>query len=927
MIRDRVAARHACAALLFFGLGLALAGTAPGAPFGAFGTDLPPRSEGSVEPIAPSRALGLAASLSTTDTVTIFHADLEALSSPGNEGGWTHADVSGIPTAWHIAPDVACQGNAFWCGLIDSSWVGDPDRKGYDNSWRQSLSNYADVTGALSPVKISFKQTMNLESGYDFGTVEVLDVDSGWLPIATLTGAIPTGGSATCDTFTVQVPDSIIAKSNTLNFRFVMTTDIQGSSADGLYPSAKGWSVDNVTVKAGINDIRFFDDFEAGPGTWTVSTFPPVGDFWHIASGSATQQQCVTNTSKVWTPVGVLSSALIPRMSDLLMTPKIAVNGADQVFFSFDVYRNLSIAACYYYGIQFRSKKTGLPWSGWIDPTGLLYFGIEQEWLRQNVTLAGAGGAESLQVRVNVKDYADIFCEGVSTASGTALYLDNLDVRVLGVTGPSLTTSETSLFNDTFRTTAFFGNDNFNTVRGDSATVRIGASRGLKSAFLKYSLGGAPFDSAALTAVGSAAPGLYFGDVPAGSYPRGTTLRYYFSATDSLNDVSTLPVDAVSNGHYYAATVLPGSFTPTAACPSDSARILFVNAFAAPDAVTGIDQSFAALGARYDRYDVNGAAAGLGNTPGGGDPNGTGPIWPGVAPSGLAGYSVIVWDVGERSSLTLSAEDQTLLQGWLALGGRDRGLVLAGDNLAYDLVSNGAGIPGFLDCAIGASFTRDIWENAPQDSLTPTLTGAAGTRIAQEPFGLSGDCPGLNRFDALGTAACVGSQGRAWLRYPNNLLAATERRVALGTGTDSARAVALGFSLAGMTNTTRRNLFLWRTVMEEMRTPYCTTPTGVETEASVPGAPPRLFAPAPNPFNPETSIGFSLSRPARVRLHVYNVAGALVRVLADGYFGPGEHRVRWDGRDGSGRNVGSAAYFVRLTADGRSESRKVVLLR
>jgi flagellar hook capping protein FlgD len=865
--------------------------------------------------------------LSTADTLTVYHADMENLTSPGNEGGWTHVDDSGVPTAWHIATNFACQGHAFWAGIVDSSWTGDPDRSGYDNNWVQTLSNYVDLTGAVSPVKLGFKHSMNLETGYDFGVIQVHDPDFDWIPIAIFTGQIPSS-SALCDTFSVQIPDSIIAKSPVVQFQFLLETDTQGSSADGLYPAAKGWVVDNITVVAAGNDLRFFDDMEGGMGTWTVSTFPPVGDFWHVTNASGTQQLCVSNTSKAWTPADPSSGNLVARMDDLLLSPPVATNGSAQVFLGFDVYRSLPFSSCMYYSIGYRSRKAGLPWSGWLDPSGLLYYGGENEWLRQNVTLPGAAGADSVQVRLEVKDYSAILCGGISSANGTTVYFDNLDVRVLGFTGPSLATSESSLFNDTFATTAFMGNDNFNTPRGDSTTVRVGASRGLKRAMIHRSFNGAPFDSTALTPVGTAAPDLWFGDVPAGAYPRGTALRYYFSATDSTDVSATLPVDAWSGGHYFTATVLPASFTPTSACPSDSARVLYVNAYAGPDAVTGVDQSLAALGIRYDRFDVNAATAGLGNTPGGGDPTSGGALWPGVSASALAAmYSTIIWDVGERSSLTLSAQDQTLLASWLATTGMSRNLVLAGDNLAYDLVANGADIGTFLTCSIGASFTRDLWETTPQDSLTPNLTGASGTRIAQESFPLNGECPDLNRFDAIGVAACVGSAGRAWLAYPNGFLAGTERRAALGTGTDSVRAVLLGFSLGSMPNTTRRNYLLWRTLVDEMKTPYCTTPTGIEAAIGAPPAVDRLETPAPNPFNPSTTIRFAVARAGPVRVTVYNVAGARVRTLLDRTIEPGEHTVRWDGKDDHGRDVGSAAYFIRMDSATGSTTRKAVLLR
>ncbi len=891
---------------------------------------LPARSTGDVRPITAEarearRSSLRGGSLSTLDTVTVYHADVEGLTSPGSEGGWTHVDKSGTPTAWHIAPTYACQGNAMWAGIIDSSWTSDPNRRGYDNNWVQTARNYVDLTGAVSPVRIGFKHKMNLEAGYDLGTFQVFDPDADWISLAQFTGKIP-AGSALCDTFSVQIPDSIIAKSPIVLFRFMISTDIQGSSADGLYPAAEGWSIDNVTVRAGASDLRFFDDMEAGMGTWVVSTFPPVGDFWHVQNAPAGQQVCTSNTSKVWTARDASTGSLVPAMDDQLITPKIGLATPDEVFLSFDVNRVLPFSSCMYYSLAFRFKKPALPWSGWIDPTGLLYYGNETEWLRQNVTLAGAAGAESLQVRIAVKDYSMIFCGGVGSAAGTALDIDNLDIRVLATSGPALSTTESNLFQDTFRTTAFLGDDNFNTPLGDSTTVRIGAAEGLQAANLVRSIGGGPFTQVPLTPVGAAAPDIYFGDVPAGASPRGTTIRYYFSATDMTNATATLPVDAVQAQHYFTATILPAQFTPpTPNCPTDTARVLYVNSYAGLDAVTGVDQSLAALGIRYDRYDVNEASAGNGNGPGGADPAGGGVLWPGVSASALAAmYSAIIWDVGERSNLTLTAQDQSLLQSWLATPGKNRGLLLAGDNLANDLAGNGGG--SFLTCTVGAAYSLDSWITPPQSNPNPNLSGESGTRIALESFPLAGDCPSLNRFDAINVASCVGAAGRVWLRYPGGLVAGTERRAPL-TGTDSLKSVLLGFSLGSMTNATRRNFLLWKTVVEEMEVPYCVTPTEVATTASTPPRRGRIEPAVPNPFNPSTLLRFSVARAGPVRLSVYSVAGARVRTLVDGPLSAGPHEVRWDGKDDGGRDAGSGAYFVRLEGGGDPVSRKVVLLR
>jgi hypothetical protein len=84
---------------------------------------------------------------------------------------------------------------------------------------------------------------------------------------------------------------------------------------------------------------------------------------------------------------------------------------------------------------------------------------------------------------------------------------------------------------------------------------------------------------------------------------------------------------------------------------------------------------------------------------------------------------------------------------------------------------------------------------------------------------------------------------------------------------------------------------------------------------------------APNPAARSATIRFALPAAADVRLSVYDAAGRLVRVLAEGLFAPGEHEVSWDGRDAAGRPVASGVYFLRLTGPGVAASRKLTLLK
>ena len=93
------------------------------------------------------------------------------------------------------------------------------------------------------------------------------------------------------------------------------------------------------------------------------------------------------------------------------------------------------------------------------------------------------------------------------------------------------------------------------------------------------------------------------------------------------------------------------------------------------------------------------------------------------------------------------------------------------------------------------------------------------------------------------------------------------------------------------------------------------------------GVPLRLEQNMPNPFNPSTEIKFALQSSGRVDLKVFEVGGRLVRTLLAGNLDSGDHRVVWDGRDSSGRPVGSGVYLYRLSAGGEVRSRTMVLIK
>ena len=107
------------------------------------------------------------------------------------------------------------------------------------------------------------------------------------------------------------------------------------------------------------------------------------------------------------------------------------------------------------------------------------------------------------------------------------------------------------------------------------------------------------------------------------------------------------------------------------------------------------------------------------------------------------------------------------------------------------------------------------------------------------------------------------------------------------------------------------------------------TSGGTGVDDSEPSVPKRfaLKQNAPNPFNPMTTIAYSLSEPTHVTIRVYSVAGKHVATLKDGVEDAGQRSVVWDGTSDSGQSVGSGIYFCSMTAGEFSDRKMMVLLK
>jgi len=861
-----------------------------------------------------------------------------------DEGGWTHYDNSAGPTAWHIDTFMACNNHAWWCGKVDSSWTNDSNRAGYDNSWDQNLEHGAGTASSTlvppgSEVTLTVKYKINVEQGFDYGQVQYDDLDDLWLPLISVTGKVPTN-QVGCDSFTVELPESSWVKwqnhpagPKDLPFRFVFHSDNAYSSADGLY-NGDGWIIDEVRVMKNNSQVLFYDNMENGMGTWTRTTLPAVGDYFAINSNVVTEDLCTDNRSNIWVDWDNVTRSLVPRIDNRLLTPPVDIDRAGEALIAFDVYRNLPLDACFYYSVNYRTRMIGGIWSAWMDPTGLLYYGSSKDWIRQKVELPLAAGKDSVQCMFIVKDYGQIYCGGSTGYTNLYPLFDNVAIGVRATTPPIFIPRDLDLFQDTFKTTAFFGNDNFNTPLGDSAVVQVATSRGYKTGFMFYRFGTTgSWLSTPLAMSNTAEPTYRYADVPPGNYPGGTQLQYYFAVTDSVDSTAYLPAKAPQTATYLSAAILPlkSATNPALGCTDSLATVLFVNNNSGRETEASIAKVLTAQGYKFDTWDVNGPTSGAGNTPGGSPAGDPFYFWPGATTNDLLRYSAIIWHAGSLSQFTIGQTDQALIQSWVQQSGKSRNFFLAGDNVAQELITLGGDYNSFFGFTVGTRYLRGLWENTPQDTLHPLVTGFAGSPSAGRFMHLNLDCPQIDDPDLVAVSPSALSRGKTglWLKYPNTFAAGTRFATKyVSFGTDSARSVFWAFNYNNVEESGERLRAIKDIMLTYFQVPACYFATAIEDEqVPAPTGVDVLYQNAPNPFNPETVIRYSVAQSGPVNLRIYNVQGALVRTLVNKQHVPGSYRIRWDGTNDFGEHLGSGVYFYRLETRTGADSKKLIMLK
>ncbi|MBK8229635.1 MAG: T9SS type A sorting domain-containing protein [Candidatus Eisenbacteria bacterium] len=314
----------------------------------------------------------------------------------------------------------------------------------------------------------------------------------------------------------------------------------------------------------------------------------------------------------------------------------------------------------------------------------------------------------------------------------------------------------------------------------------------------------------------------------------------------------------------------------------------------------------------------------------------------GTAPAG----SMETDDFGLWGDWMGSLWNQSFRQGWIAYG----------DNAPAIIAERN---PSFLYNYLRAALKCDAYHDAgcgpanPQDRSVCVRIDAAGSALFAPliDYDVFGNwCPDKFQFDVLETVG-AGVGNRVYHDYdrtpPISTSYAQVVRSVTGGNSDNFRAVLNGFaadhivarevgSECEATDERRRSAVTaeLRAAMEWIyggasNIPLlCVTqspPTEVSDEVDL-EARTGIAAVHPNPFNPRTTIRFSLAATGKAELVIYDVSGRQVRALVEQELTAGGHTAVWDGTDDKGRRVASGVYWSQLRAGGYESHRKMVIV-
>ena len=337
----------------------------------------------------------------------------------------------------------------------------------------------------------------------------------------------------------------------------------------------------------------------------------------------------------------------------------------------------------------------------------------------------------------------------------------------------------------------------------------------------------------------------------------------------------------------------------------------------------------------------------------------------------LLGYRLVILNTGVFGIDSMEPVTWSLFDAWLdatdcpEAGAVRRGLVLNGDEIVALVDDAITGDPDFLNLKLGTDLVDPSYRDYNADQFDCIgLQETAANEFAPAAPGVSpwgNDCPSIFDYNVLGTFATgdvepVGNLMWVALDYPTQGTDPTVNYAQIvrdmsdqpttnwktvvdgfsfhhlseygGVGdecsNDSARIVDGAANLLGpeleWISDVADPFVLWQYPCED---------AGIEeeTDGHLAGPVNFLYQSRPNPFRNSATIRFNMANAGDVHLAVFDVTGRLVRTLHDGELTAGEHSLVWDGADNNGSRVSGGIFWVQMSREGWTSSKKMIALR
>jgi hypothetical protein len=885
------------------------------------------------------------------ETLWFFDADFEDLT--GDNAGWQSFDMSGGNVGgdyWHkdtirIRDFTHLGDSTWWCGRYHNWWR---QARGYGNDWKQWLYReipLSDWSEESDEVVFEWDQRFAMENDYDYGYVDFsYDYGASWTTLGIFANngfAGQPGMSHDWDSTSPSGPGHVVedisqfaGRDIIVRFRF---------ESDGAYSAQDqwnnppfnsvldgAWQLDNFTIS--VNDeVVWLDDCESpGENGWIHHHAPFVGKTgvkFERAFEPDTHRghTCSAGTGWMMAAVDSVTGLMVDYQHSLLISPPLLTAGMDGIVVQWEAWNDFQ---CGYWnphvswGIAQSDTSAGLDGQAnfygthaipsWPTPSRAAPEGprwltttytvpgryLSKDWIAMGWRLGGtypdppevhSAGAFLDRVRVGT------FPEGPPTVWHVDAYemwydvfsVDEIDERPVDV--------------------GIIDDDGL-------AAVRTVASADSGRTWNSYEMN--PYYSYN-----------WRGYPPPDLLAPGAQILYYFEATDSLGNVSVWPAAAPDD-------VCEFSIVPVHGSPEDPGILVVDKRHSKTpgedrrythESDCYVTEALNVLGYEYDLFD------------GKEDYHWCTSSYSGPREAeAYSHYDTHIWLTGDMMSSTVSYWDRNDMIIWLAGSTPEspRRLFLCGNNIGWDLVENENDTHGFFSDWLSAYY-EDYHAGAYSRSDVPDTT----IRVRDAGLGLMTyddrecwlrcGCPDLQYVDVV--SPVPGSGAQLALEYVNGLGEVRPAGVVKVDTLTGYRVVYLPFGIELMhdgldgTGHYRSGLAdrvdLVGNIMEFLGE----TPTAPGTGSDdAPVYITRLEHARPNPFNPTTTIEFSVATEGHVTIRVFDAAGRVVRTLEDGHVTAGPHTTVWDGTTDSGERVASGVYFVRMEAAGANVRHRAI---